>query len=390
MKITNIPIYIHIPFCEKKCNYCDFPSFANQNERYINIYLECLENELKELNRISSLIQAKTIYIGGGTPTFLSETQLERLFIMLHKYIGINDIEEFTVEMNPGSVSNDKLKILKQNGINRISLGVQSLNDRELDVLGRIHNSNDVYRTIDLLVSNDFNNWNIDLMYGIPEQTVDSWIDTLAHAIKFKPKHISTYNLKIEENTKFYNLYQNKELLLPDEENIITMYQHTIDNLIKESYKHYEISNFCIDGYQSKHNLIYWDNYNYIGIGSSAWSFIGNIRYSNPTSIGSYIETYKSESLSSSWHDVLSKKVEIIDCNLRCQMEDYIMLGLRKIEGISVADYKRRYLQSFEANFSKQIEKLLAHDLMVRTNRGYKLTDKGVLLSNEVIEEFFE
>ena len=389
MKITNIPIYIHIPFCEKKCNYCDFPSFTG-SEQYIDIYLDCLENEFRELNRIGSRIQAKTIYIGGGTPTMLNEIQLKRLFIMLHKYIDINDIEEFTIEMNPGSVNNEKLKIIKQNGVNRISLGVQSLNDRELVVLGRIHNSNDVYRTIDLLYRNDFNNWNIDLMYGIPEQTVDSWIDTLAQVIRLMPKHISTYNLKIEENTMFYNLYQNKKLLLPDEEKIIKMYQHAIDNLIKASYKHYEISNFCIDSYQSKHNLIYWNNYNYIGIGASAWSFIGNIRYANPASIGSYIETYKNESLINSWYDILSKKNEIIECNLRCQMEDYIMLGLRKIDGISLADYKRRYLQSFEANFSKQIEKLLANNLMVKTNRGYKLTDKGVLLSNEVIEEFFE
>ncbi|OEF96242.1 radical SAM family heme chaperone HemW [Desulfuribacillus alkaliarsenatis] len=393
MKLSDIALYIHIPYCVQKCYYCDFASYAN-SEATIDVYIEALENELIELTKVAPEISARTIFIGGGTPTVLNANQLQRLFKILYKYINLEHAIEFTIEANPGTITVDKLAVLKSNKINRISLGVQSFQEQELQALGRIHNVNTVYETIALLKANGFNNINLDLMYGLPHQTIESWMNTLKAAISLKPTHISMYNLKIEEHTSFYQQYDRGTLLLPDEDEVISMYQLGRDTLSNNGYLHYEISNFSKDNYQSEHNLVYWNNHNYLGLGSSAWSNIANIRYHNPLPIAKYIDLYKSKRANTkkkiSWHNYLMAKQDVQINSLQNQIEDHIMLGLRKVEGISVDDFNKRFYTDFDELYCKQLKILIHKQLLEKSNSKYRLTNKGLLLANEAIEAFFK
>ncbi|OEH86135.1 hypothetical protein BHU72_11380 [Desulfuribacillus stibiiarsenatis] len=389
MKINDASLYIHIPYCVQKCQYCDFASYVGKNNT-INTYIHAIENEIAEFMQVIDTVSLRTIFIGGGTPTILSAQQLERLFSSIHKHFHLHPLIEFTVEANPGTITDEKLEVMKRYAVNRISMGVQSMQQQELNLLGRIHTVEDVCDTVERLHSYQLDNWNIDLMYGIPGQTLESWKSTLEQAIDLAPQHISTYSLKIEEDTPFYHKYHQGKLPLPDEDEVVAMYQHAIDMLPQYKFMHYEISNFAKGNNQSQHNLQYWRNHNYIGLGVSAASYISNIRYTNPATIDQYIEKYQNKPDSNTWIQLLKNKIDTQSCSKSCQMEDFVMLGLRTMDGISVSDFWERYLVKFDNIFGSAVHKLITENLIERTKSGYKLTNRGILFANDVIEAFFE
>lgn len=383
-----MPVYIHIPFCARKCHYCDFHSFAG-SQAQITPYLDSLERECQELRRMFGTIGVRTLYIGGGTPTLLNREQWQRLNEMIDRTFDLCEMEEYTVEMNPGTVAFPTLELLKSHGVNRISLGVQSFDRDELRSLGRIHSVEDVCKKVDMLKTLQFDNWSMDLMYGLPGQNMQTWENTLNQAMVLKPAHISAYNLKVEEGTPFYDQWQQGELDLPDEDTVIEMYEMARTVLRGNDYQHYEISNYCLHGKESKHNTAYWEHQEYLGIGSGAWSYLADTRYANPALLHDYIQQYAAATPVGNWAEFLQQKREITVCDLQCRMEDYIMLHLRIYAGISTKKFAEKFSVEFDKCFAEPLNKMLQLELMCRTDAGYRLSDKGVLLANEVMEAFF-
>jgi len=341
-------LYIHIPFCKKKCNYCDFYSFAGR-ENEIDEYVEKLAKDIKRLPdpALGGIGSIKTIYFGGGTPTLLSASNFNYLLSTFNFQLSSLQIE-ITTECNPGTVDLEKLKALRKLGINRLSIGAQSFNDEHLKALGRIHTAEDIYNTFKWARKAGFKNIGLDLMFALPNQTVEDWKETLRKAVKLSPEHISTYNLKIEENTPFWEMTKPKtqnpnestNLLIPNEETELEMYEFAIEYLTTNGYKHYEISNFSKPGKECQHNLTYWRNEEYIGIGDGAKSF-------DPT----HLESNK------------------------------FILGLRLIEGV---DLSKDEIKKYE----NEINEICELGLAELKNSNLKLTRKGIYLANEVFERF--
>lgn len=373
-------IYIHIPFCKQKCNYCDFNSYAHK-EDLVDEYLLALEKEILLCSTAHSPKSINTIYIGGGTPSILAPKQMERLFISLENnfsYINTNKLE-FTLEANPGTITSEKLSVMKNYGVNRVSLGVQAFQNNILKNLGRIHSVEEVYKSIELLKKMNFDNVSIDLMSGLPYQNIKMLDESLEKFIELQIPHISVYNLIVEEGTKFYSLYENNELLLPSDDEDLEMYQLTRNKLTNAGYNQYEISNFAKKGYESKHNIIYWKNKEYYGFGAGAHGYLGNQRYENIQSIEDYIKKLNDNSLPvfNKYHVSIEEK-----------KENMLMLGLRMLKGVKFTDYEKEFNESLLENYSKQIEKLLKLDLININNKSIKLSEKGLIYGNEVFMEF--
>lgn len=366
-------LYIHIPFCLRKCLYCDFFSISfdkSLSEEYIDVVL-------MEINiRKDSLGRLKTIYIGGGTPTVLSPKGLDRLFQKL-KDIPWSEEIEITIEANPGTIDSEKIRILKEFGVNRFSLGIQSFIDRELKLLGRIHNSCEGMRAIELIRNEGVKNLSIDLIYGIPGQSVTDWQYNLSRAIEYSPEHISTYELTPEKETSLYDLITGGRLKKPDEDRIIDMYYHTIERLKREGYIHYEISNFAKDGFQCKHNLNYWNRGEYIGVGAGAHSFEDEMRRVNLRDVRKYIDTVK-KGLSPYEEETVISETEAL--------KEYLFLGLRKREGINARAIKER----FKIDIITASSDLISNGLLEVKGDSLRLTSKGITLSNSIIVGLFE
>lgn len=374
-------VYIHIPFCIQKCNYCDFNSYPHKEE-LIDEYLLALEKEMHLVYLSNPTQQIDTIYIGGGTPSILSPKQMENLFISLENYFNQkknNNKLEFTVEVNPGMINAEKLKIMKNYGVNRISLGVQAFQDELLSYLGRIHSVNDVYSTIELLKKYDFQNISIDLMSGIPKQNIEMLEESLKRFISLQIPHVSVYSLIIEEGTKFYTLYEDENLPLPSEKEDFEMYQLTRKKIIEAGYNQYEISNFAKLGYESKHNINYWKNNEYYGLGAGAHGYLGEFRYENFLSIEQYINCLKNSSL-----PIANRR----NVSMEEKKENMLMLGLRMIEGVKLSDYKKIFNEDLSEKYSIEIEKLLQLNLIIIDNNTIKLSEKGLVYGNEVFMEF--
>ena len=356
-------VYIHIPFCEKKCHYCSFCSFSilSYKEKYLNALIE----EIKFHYRNETL---DTLYIGGGTPSLLNENEIEKIL----NCFNINKKTEITIEANPNSINFKKLKNCKNLGINRISMGDQSFDDKILKKIGRLHNKKDIYKVIKWINKADIENFNIDLMYGLPDQTIENWQETIDEAIKLNPKHISTYGLKIEKGTYFE---KNKPKNLPDETTQAEMYLVLTEKL--KNYNHYEFSNFAkSEEYFSKHNLAYWTRKNYYGFGLSASGFVNNKRYTNTFNIKEYLKNPINKE-----YEQLTKENEI---------EEEIFLGLRLEKGIDFNIINQKYNIDIYKKYEKQFKKFINERLMKKTNNGIKLTLRGILLSNEILCEFIE
>lgn len=366
-------LYIHIPFCLRKCLYCDFfsiPFDKSLSEEYIDAIMIEIDNRKEGLGRL------KTIYIGGGTPTVLSLNGLDRLFKKLRDIPWSDDIE-ITIEANPGTIYSEMVKILNSLGVNRFSLGIQSFIDRELEILGRIHNSLDGIKAIELIRNEGAKNLSIDLIYGIPGQSVKDWQYNLTRAIEYSPEHISTYELTPEKETPLYDLITEGGLRKPDEDTIIDMYCHAIERLNRAGYIHYEISNFAKDGFQCRHNINYWDRGEYIGLGAGAHSFEDEIRRVNIRDVRRYIDIVK-KGLSPYEEETVIRETEAL--------KEYIFLGLRKRKGINVRAIKER----FKIDIITASSDLISNGLLEVKGDYLRLTNRGLTLSNSIIVRLFE
>lgn len=362
-------VYIHIPFCIKKCKYCDFNSFSAKDEDKA-AYLDALKTEMKKYSGTF----ADTIFIGGGTPTSLSEETLEKLLESIKNCFVFDETCEFTVEANPKTLTEKKLKIMKAYGVNRISIGVQSFSDEELKLLGRAHTAEDAEKTISL-AKKYFDNVSIDLMCAIPNQTKESFRKTLEKAFSQSPDHISCYSLILEEGTPLYAENEKGMLKLPNEEGEREIYDFACEKLEENGYKQYEISNFAKKGFASRHNLKYWQCDEYIGVGLSAHSYLSGARFSNTDDFSSYIKG----TFAKGEYEVLSREDK---------MSEFMFLGLRMTDGVSKDEFSLRFGLKIEDVFKKPLSKFKNMGMIEEKNGKIRLTKEAVPVSNAVMCEF--
>lgn len=367
--MKEIGIYIHIPFCKRKCYYCDFLSFCYE-ENNIEKYIVSLKNEIESFI-IDEKLKVKTIYIGGGTPSFIDSKYIKELLGLIKSKFGFG--EEITIEVNPGTVTEEKLKDYLEAGINRLSIGMQSANNILLEKIGRIHTYEQFEDTYKLARKVGFKNINVDVMFGLPSQTTKDVKDTLKKIIDLNPEHISTYSLILEEGTKLYN-EQNK-YTFPNDIEEREMYHYIISELKQNDYIQYEISNFAKKGYYSKHNVDCWNQHEYLGFGLGAHSYYKNIRYNNTIDFKQYIENKNIHNICEVQKDNTQK------------LKERIMLGLRLIEGISISDINREFGANVEEIFKIELEDLKKNNL-IEVNHNIKLTPKGLDFANIVWEKF--
>ncbi|MFH1710111.1 MAG: radical SAM family heme chaperone HemW [bacterium] len=368
-------LYLHIPFCRKKCNYCDFPSYAGR-ESLMPDYIEALKAELGYYSSVYDRPSIRTIYVGGGTPTLLPDELISSLFGSIQRDFDVSSGAEVTFEANPGTVTKEKLKTLIDSGVNRISLGAQIFNDPLLKKLGRIHLEHEIVEAYELIREAGFKNVNLDLMFALPGGSINDWQDSLVKAVKLNPEHISTYNLQIEEGTPFYNEKLEGALLLPEEEDELKMYKIAIAFLKENGYKQYEISNFAREGFECAHNIVYWTMKDYIGIGAGAHSFINNTRVENSP----YLEKYLSKDFSSIKTEHVNTKKE--------SMQEMLFLSLRLIKGFHLNDFTRRFGIGFREIYKKELAELTDDGLLEMAGKNVRLTEKGLFLANEVFKKF--
>lgn len=382
-------MYIHIPFCQKKCNYCDFCSYSNKNA-LVEPYMQWLNTEIKEVGRgntldykngMDKLAVIDTIYIGGGTPSYIDSSYIVNIMKTINSNYYLASHPEITIEVNPGTVTEQKLQDYKKAGINRLSIGLQSTHNNLLKQLGRIHTYEQFKTTYQLARKAGFNNINIDIMIGLPNQTIQDVEDTIKTILDLEPEHISVYSLILEEGTKLYQDVQIQKYSLPTDEEERDMYWTAKNMLEQAGYNHYEISNFAKPTYESKHNLNCWEQKEYIGMGVAAHSYTNNIRYSNVDSIETYIQNYQNNHPEDNliFHEKQNKQ---------SAMSEYMLLGLRKIQGISIQKFKEQYTENPIYTFRKELEKLVKQELIEIDGDAIKLTTKGIDLANLVWEEF--
>jgi len=374
-------ICIHIPFCQKKCEYCDFLSFPYE-EKKKNDYLQALLSEIKNHEWAQKNISVPSIFFGGGTPSLLSGEEIMVLMKAIRKNFQLSDSCEITMECNPGTIDQEKLEGYLKAGVNRISFGLQSTNDLELKLLGRIHNYASFLESYRMAREVGFTNINIDLMSALPGQTIQTYQQTLEMVCELNPEHISAYSLIIEENTPFYERYAldvqkqikgEKPVFLPDEDTERVMYQFTQEFLKQNGYFRYEISNYGKEGYECRHNKGYWTGENYIGFGLGASSLLNDTRIKNSATM----EIYKNKQCGE--RQILSQKD---------QMEEFMFLGLRLSEGISILNFQERFKINIYLIYEKVLKKLEKEGMISLDQDFVKLTNRGVDLSNYVFSEF--
>ncbi len=373
-------VYLHIPFCHQICNYCDFNKFFFHNQP-VDEYIEALGHEMELW--ASELAQSKieTIFIGGGTPTSLSPKQLDRLFTLIQQNIPMEHVVEFTSEANPDELTLEKMQIMRNFGVNRLSMGVQTFNQDLLRVLGRTHTNEHVYQVIEHAKNINFPSISIDLMYGLPNQTMEQWNESLKEAFSLGIPHISAYSLIVEPKTIFYNLLSKGKLSLPGEDLEAEMYGMLMDEMERHGYDQYEISNFSKDGKVSKHNLLYWNNEEYLGLGAGAHGYVNGIRYSNHGPLKKYMQLIEEGT-----KPIISQK----KVTTQEKMEEEMFLGLRKNEGVSLTDFQHTYQQSLEEIYGQELDELLEKQLVTIDNGYISLTRRGRFVGNEVFQYFLK
>lgn len=357
--------YIHIPFCTRKCGYCSFVSINKLNMK--SIYIDALIDEITSNYKNE---YQKTLYIGGGTPSTLSPADFE---LILSKF-NFDEKTEVTVEINPENITKNYLYDLKKLGINRLSIGIQSFNDKILKIIGRPHNSLEATKVVEMAKNVGFDNISVDLIYGLPTQSTENFENSLDKAISLNIQHISLYGLKIEENCLFYN---NKPDFLPDDDSQAEMFMLAVKKLSQAGFQHYEISNFSLKSKESKHNLNYWKNNTYYGFGTSAHGYTDGKRYENAREIENYIKNPSD-----------CKTIKIL--TEQEILEEEIFLGFRKLDGIDVEQINKKFNIDFNEKYKNIIDKYLEYEMLKKTSKGYSLTEKGLMLSNNILSEFIE
>lgn len=372
--MKEISLYVHIPFCKQKCLYCDFPSYAGK-ENLMEKYIAALCKEI--LDKGCNYV-IKTIFIGGGTPSYLNEILLEKLLLSISK-LNLSETCEFTIECNPGTLNENKLKIMKKYNVNRLSIGLQSTNNKLLKKIGRIHTYEAFKENYKLARKIGFDNINIDIMFGLPDMDISIWKNTLNDVISLKPDHISAYSLIIEEGTCFYKLYNDDKLNLPKEEEERKMYSIAKEILNNSGYLQYEISNYSKAHKQCEHNKVYWKDEEYLGLGVSSSSFVNNKRIKNIDSIDDYINNILNNQ---------SVCAEIYENTVEDNMEEFVFMGLRMIEGIDIDEFERRFHKSIYEVYGKEIRKHLEDELLICSQGKLYLSPRGIEVSNYVMSDF--
>ena len=365
--------YVHIPFCTQICYYCDFSKVFIKNQP-VDSYLEHLLQEFHSYD----IQKLRTLYIGGGTPTALSAPQLETLLDGLTKNLDLSVLEELTIEANPGDLDADKIAVLKNSAVNRVSLGVQTFDDKMLKKIGRSHLEKDIYENIDRLKLAGFDNISIDLIYALPGQTMEQVKENVAKAIGLDIPHMSLYSLILENHTVFMNRMRRGKLPLPKEELEAEMFEYIIAELERAGFEHYEISNFSKPDFESRHNLMYWDNAEYYGIGAGASGYVNGVRYKNHGPIRHYLSAVE-EGNARITEEHLSQKE---------QMEEEMFLGLRKKSGVSMARFEEKFGRSFEGLYGEIVRDLVQQGLMQIEGDHVRMTKRGLFLGDTVAERF--
>lgn len=371
--MKEIGLYIHIPFCVAKCIYCDFlsgPADYDARERYVKALCGEIENFAKEEGRV---YEVKTVFFGGGTPSVLENELMEQILSTISKNFQVKRDCEFTIECNPGTVNYDKLRLYKDFGVNRLSFGLQSADDDELKRLGRIHSFRDFLESYELALRVGFNNINVDIMSGLMNQTVESYLNTLNKVLPLKPAHISAYSLIIEEGTPLYSMYSAGNIVLPDEETERQMYYDTLRILSEYGYHRYEISNYAMEGHECRHNITYWRRGEYKGFGVGAASLLDNIRYANTSDMKEYLAGVKP----------VSEILTVEDC-----MAEFAFLGLRMMKGIDTEEFYGIFNRDFYDVYGDVVAEHTSKGLLNNEGSRIKLTEKGIDVSNYVFSDF--
>ena len=381
--MKKLGIYIHIPFCKQKCFYCDFISYANQ-DKYFQKYVQALS---KEINNFidNNEFEVQTIYIGGGTPSLIDAKYIEEILHIFEKRNLLKEAKEVTIEVNPGTVTEEKLRNYKNLGVNRLSIGLQSTEDKILKQIGRIHCYDDFLNTYKMAREVGFKNINVDLMIGLPNQKIIDVKNSLEKIIKLEPEppnHISVYSLIVEENTPIEKMLESGELELPDEELERNMYWYVKNFLELNGYKHYEISNFAKLGNESKHNLDCWNQKEYVGFGVAAHSYIDDVRYGNIGNVEEYIKNCENDEFGK------NKVIDEVENDIFSKEKEFMLIGLRKIEGVLIQDFKNKFGENPIFVFKDELKKLVDENLLIVDFDRIKLTNKGLDLANIVWENF--
>ena len=378
--MKKIGVYIHIPFCKQKCYYCDFISYANK-EQYFDKYVQALITEMSSFLDNND-VEIETIYIGGGTPSIIDAKYIEKVMAKLQEKNALITAKEITIEVNPGTVTEEKLKTYKKIGINRLSIGLQSTDNNILKTIGRIHSYEDFLNTYKLARNQGFDNINVDLMIGLPNQKISDIKSSLEEITELKPEHISVYSLIVEENTPIEKMLNIGKLELPDEELERNMYWYVKNFLELNGYKHYEISNFAKEGYESKHNLDCWNQKEYIGFGVAAHSYIDDVRFGNTGSIEEYWKNCENGEFEK------NRIIDEVEEDVFSKEQEFMLIGLRKIDGVSIQDFKNKFGENPIFIFKDELSKLVDEGLVVVDFDSIRLTNKGLDLANLVWEEF--
>ena len=371
-------LYVHIPFCVKKCGYCDFLSWCGTSEEK-ETYVQALLKEIESYREFARGYRVSTVFVGGGTPSVLEAGQMEGVLGNIQEVFELEKKPEITLEMNPGTVTEEKLQCYKENGVNRLSIGLQSVKNEKLEVLGRIHSYEEFLESYELARKAGFTNISVDLISSIPGQKLEEWKEELAALSALSPEHISVYQLIIEAETPFYEKYAEHEELLPDEEESREIYLWTGSFLKEQGYEQYEISNYAKPGKESRHNLKYWERGDYLGLGLGAASMVRNIRMSNTKDMKTYLERCGQPK-------TMREDAQFLE-EAR-QMEEFMFLGLRKTRGVSRKEFRRIFGQEMDMVYEKALHKCLENGMLKEHKDRVYLSEEGVLLSNAVLSEF--
>ena len=369
-----ISLYIHIPFCVRKCLYCDFPSFSGM-ESIFDDYVRMLCREIDETYSDYRGMEVKSIFVGGGTPSVLPPALLGRISDKIFSRFDVDSKAEITIETNPGTLDAKKLAEMKSMYFNRLSMGLQAWQDRLLKKLGRIHTADEFEANFLQARDAGFKNINVDLMFALPAQSLDDWQETLEKVMKLRPEHISAYSLIIEEGTPFFDMFDRGELKETDEVTDRKMYYLAKEMLSDKGYKQYEISNFAKEGFECYHNKVYWRTEEYQGFGLGAHSYADGVRFHNTYDMKEYL---RGEGLR------LDKEF----LSLQEKQEEFMFMGLRMNEGVSEAEFLRRFGESMDSVYGDEIKELISEELLVKKDGRLSLTDRGVDISNSVFEKF--
>lgn len=364
--------YIHIPFCVRICTYCDFNKYFIQNQP-VDQYLDCLIEEMEQ----SDVRQLETVFVGGGTPTALNYDQLKKLLVAITRIFKIKG--EFSFEANPDELTIEKVQLLKDFGVNRLSMGVQTFNPELLEILGRTHKTEDIYQSVANARQVGIPSISLDLMYHLPHQTIEDFKDSLEKALALDIDHISSYGLILEPKTKFYNMYRKGQLKVPNEDIGEEMYEYLLERMEQSDMHQYEISNFGKDGHESEHNKVYWKNEGYYGFGAGASGYVNGERYNNVNPVNHYIKK------------IQNKERPILDSTfptLSEQMEEEMFLGLRMNQGVNKSRFQQKFNTSIDNIFGTVINNLIERELIIEQEGYISMTERGKVIGNVVFESF--